>query len=291
MLTPHESIAAVEPHARARGLDLNTEQYCQAYQEGIWNLKLVPQAGEATITRTPARRLITVPRSSSAIASSSAGPMVSMASRSASQLRRYCAANRLEKKLGLSFRDPAPDRDGALYCMRRFLERLQAEQGRLPFAAVLERGTRGTQRLHWHAMLGPWIPKAHLAELWRHGWVDIGQLDLSSRDGTSGLDYGYLCKYLNKMGDVEQLERGVRWPGQHRWFHTRGFSPVEFRAAFRTPATALAFTEKHLGQAERVFAYGGDEGDPVKGWWVRFAPQTWWAPPRYAEAMRGGLAR
>lgn len=274
---------------RARAsLDLNTGQDCQAYQEGIWILKAVPQAGEMTITRAAPRRLLTAPSSSSSAAAIAATRWVAHAARSASDLRRYCAANRLDKKVGLSFRDPAPDRAGALYCQRRFFERLQADQGRLPVAAVLERGTRGTQRLHWHMMWGPWIPKAHLAELWRHGHVDIGRLETPLRSEASAGRYGYMCKYLHKAGDAEQLERDVRRPRENRWFHTRGFTPVEFRAAFRHPRLALAFGERHFGEAGRVFAYGGDAGDPLKGWWVSFPEPTWWAPPRYAEAMRGG---
>jgi hypothetical protein len=244
-----------------------------------------------TITRAVPRRLFVVPSSSSEASSETATRWVAHADRAAASVRVYCAANRLDKKVGLSFRGTPPDRAEALYRWRRFLERLQADQGPLPVAGVLERGYRGTERLHLHAVLGPWIPKAHLTELWGHGWVDIGRLGSTLRNEAGTLDYGYLNKYLHKAGDAEQLERDVRRPGEKRWFHTRGFTPVEFRANFRTPAAALAFAERHMGPAKRVFAYGGEADTPLKGWWVRFPQTRWWAPPRYAEAMRGERPR
>lgn len=69
------------------------------------------------------------------------------------------------------------------------------------FAAVLERGTQGTKRFHWHIIffgVSGRILRSELSECWRCGFVDV------KRFGDAHA--GYLAKYVTKAADY-----GIRY--------------------------------------------------------------------------------
>jgi hypothetical protein len=184
-----------------------------------WRLTLYPDAGEAGgVFRSSA----TGPASPGLSPESDAG--ADAARRARGKLRRYCAANRLNRLGTLTYRgDGCHDPVALRGDLGRFFRRLRGELGkRLPYAWVPEWHKSG-HGLHAHFAVGRYIHRAVIEQSWPYGFVHIkllGHLPVGSGSlGEARLAARYLSKYLGKGLDAA----GV--PGLHRYEVAEGFQP------------------------------------------------------------------
>ncbi|WP_253643548.1 hypothetical protein [[Clostridium] innocuum] len=76
------------------------------------------------------------------------------------------------------------------------------------YIAVIERGSKGTERLHIHCLFFglPYIPYETISEIWRYGHVDIRAID------EHGDVAGYILKYVEKtLTDDSYIPKGKKF--------------------------------------------------------------------------------
>lgn len=187
------------------------------------------------------------------------------ARRARGKVRRYCAANRLNRLGTLTYRgegchDPAALRSD----VGGFFRRLRGSLGeRFPYLWVPEWHTTG-HGLHVHFAVGRFIGVRSIERAWGHGFVHIKLLgDLPTGSGTLGearLASRYLSKYVGKdlgLGEVA---------GLHRYEVAQGFQP-------RTVSLDGSTADEVLGWAETVM-----DGPPAYLWRSR-EQEGWEGPP------------
>lgn len=99
-------------------------------------------------------------------------------------------------------------RERVLGCFKRFKERFKKAYGSgFEYIAIIERGTRGTQRLHIHMVVFglPFIYKKRLEKIWEYGFIKINQ----TQDTDGAVDY--ILKYLEKTLEDNYIEKGKRF--------------------------------------------------------------------------------
>jgi hypothetical protein len=170
----------------------------------------------------------------------------------------------------LTFATSPSSRKEVVRCLRWFYERLQSKYGRMPLLAVVERGTKGTRRLHVHLAVDRWLNFDVLREAWGLGHVWVG--DGTKCPGNPGWRRlaSYLSKYLTKQVEAEAAGEIDREPGAHRYLTTQGFAVPTIRASYLTAKTALRELVRHYGGVELVIGFGDQLTDPVWGYWVLF---------------------
>jgi hypothetical protein len=226
---------------------------------GGWDFVLYPEAAEGGGSF----------RSSASSSSSgrSLDPMDSRddaARRARGKVRRYCAANRLNRLGTLTYRgegchDPAALRED----VGGFFRRLRGAVGeRFPYLWVPE-WHKGGHGLHVHFAVGRYVRHGAIDGAWGHGFVHIKLLgDLPTGSGSLGearLASRYLSKYVGKdLGEGEAA-------GLHRYEVAQGFQP---RSVSLDGATA----DEVLGWAESVM-----DGPAAYLW--RSRDQEGWAGP------------
>jgi hypothetical protein len=196
-----------------------------------WRLTVYPEAGEAGGSIHSVGLLQQTPRGGYMPGGGSSGEVAHRRARG--KLRRYCAANRLNRLGTLTYagqgcHDPHQLRDD----VARFFRRLRERVGRdLAYAWVPE-WHPGGHGLHVHFVVGRFVHYRDIREAWGHGMVHITLLsDLPVGSGVRGearLAARYLSKYLGK-------DFGPRdGSGLHRYEVAQGFQP---RAeVIRTPS-------------------------------------------------------
>src|SRR5205823_1886206 len=144
------------------------------------------------------------------------------ARRARGQVRRYCAANRLNRLGTLTYagsgcHDPKELRSD----LSGFFRRLRRWTGdRFPYLWVPEWHKSG-HGLHAHFAVGRYVAHGAISEAWGHGFVHIKLLgDLPVGSGTLGearLSARYLSKYVGKALGTDQRA------GLHRYEVAQGF--------------------------------------------------------------------
>ena len=108
---------------------------------------------------------------------------------------------------------------------------------------VIERGSKGTRRLHVHVALPPWVAESAVGAAWRHGNVVAGEGGSgdSLRDRARAAS-SYMAKYLGKaLEDDDEA-----WA--HSYERAQGFNVrVVSRSALPSLATALDLVVQLLG--------------------------------------------
>jgi hypothetical protein len=147
------------------------------------------------------------------------------ARRARRNVRRYCAANRLNRLGTLTYagsgnHDPAQLRRD----LAEFFRRLRSTVGEpFPYLWAPE-WHPGGHGLHAHFAVGRWIRHAYIKRAWGRGHVDIRLLgNLPVGSGTLGearLAARYLAKYVGK-----DLASGGQPSGLHRYEVAQGFQP------------------------------------------------------------------
>jgi hypothetical protein len=190
------------------------------------------------------------------------------ARRARTRLRRYCAANRLNRLGTLTYRgtgchDPRRVR-GDLHEFFRGLRRLLGGEA-FPYVWVPEWHKTG-HGLHAHFAVGRFIGRRLIERAWGRGFVHIKLLgDLPVGSGAwheARLAAWYLAKYVAKGLD----DRARRPKGLHRYEVAEGFQPLPVTVHGRTVREALVAASERMG------------GAPVRVWQSREEPE-WQGPP------------
>jgi len=174
--------------------------------------------------------------------------------RARSKLRRYCAANRLNRFATLTYAASCRDPWQLRADVGEFFRGLRRELGgkAIPYAWTSE-WHPGGHGLHVHFTVGRYVRQRLIKEVWGRGIVHIkliGDLPV----GSGALEEaraagGYLAKYVSKSFDSAQV------PGLHRYEVAQGFQP-RLSLALSLAEARLTFAKKNkkplsaLGEAD-----------------------------------------
>ena len=219
--------------------------------EGRWLLSLYPGAAEAGgCFQSPARPW----NGRYSVEPDPERSATEAARRARGQVRRYCAANRLNRLGTLTYagagcHDPVRLRADVGAFFRRL--RSGTEES-LPYLWVPE-WHPGGHGLHVHFTVGRFVHYRLIRRSWGHGWVHIKLLgDLPVGSGTLGearLAARYLAKYVGK----ELAARGQP-SGLHRYEVAQGFQPKVTRLIGSSSADVLDRASAIMGAPpERVW--------------------------------------
>lgn len=198
-------------------------------------------------------------------ASTSERSATEAAKRARRQVRRYCAANGLNRLGTLTYGPPfCRDPQAVRAHVGAFFEKLRRRVDcPLPYLWVPELHADG-ERYHVHFAVGRFVHRKWIHEAWGHGFVHIKLLgDLPTGSGSWGearRAAGYLAKYLGKA-----VAGGPA--GLHRYEVAQGFQPKRVRFYGPTADDALAQASEFIGsEPERVWSSSQDSawaGPPV----------------------------
>lgn len=222
-----------------------------------WSLSLYPGAGEAGgcfVAAGDRRHAVGVKGAAAdpQRAASEAGR------RARARLRRYCAANRLNRLGTLTYGPPrCTDPRELRGHISAFFKDLRAVRGKpFPYVWVPEVHKDGVH-FHVHFAVGSFIPRGQIDSAWGRGWVHIKQLnDLPVGLGAmaeSRRAAGYLAKYVSKT--FLSAEHGsIRPPGMHRFDVAQGFKPSVIRLHGSSRGEVIEAASGAMG------------GAPVRSW-------------------------
>ena len=198
---------------------------------------------------------------------------VEAARRARGRLRRYCAANRLNRLGTLTYAPPfCTDPIVVRQDVAAFFRALRAGLGGdpLPYVWVPELHKDG-ERFHVHFAVGKFVPRGLIDSSWGHGFVHIKLLsDLpvgSASVAEARKAAGYLSKYVGKAIDAEAT--GHRPFGSHRYDLAQGFTPVVHRLTGRTAGEVIDLACEQMA-ARPSLVWNSDE---IQDW--RGAPAVW----------------
>jgi hypothetical protein len=191
-----------------------------------WYLSLYPDAGEGggcfVSSHQPARAYVAPGKGSDPERAAKEA-----ARRARAKLRRYCAANQLNRFGTLTYGEPrCSDPRQLRQHVGQFFRDLRAEFGGnpLPYVWVPELHKDGVH-FHVHFVISRFIAKPRLRAIWGRGHVDIrrvrGAPIGSGAVGEARIAARYLSKYVGKTFD----DPTVRVHGMHRYEVAQGFQP------------------------------------------------------------------
>jgi len=190
------------------------------------------------------------------------------ARRARAKLRRYCAANRLNRFATLTYAGAGCfDPQRLRLDVADFFRGLRRELGGkpLPYAWASERHPGG-HGLHVHFAVGRYVRQTLIRDVWGRGIVHIkliGDLPV----GSGALEEArqaarYLAKYVSKNIADERI------PRLHRYEVAQGFQPRKLALAAESHEAVIAQACERMG------------GRPVR-WWHSSEREGWRAPPAY----------
>ena len=206
-----------------------------------WTFSLCPEAGEgggsfqSSIRRIPdyvARGSAQDPERAAAEAGR----------RARGRLRRYCAANRLNRLGTLTYAGAGCHEPAVVRAhLGEFFRELRSQLGGAPFPYVwVPEWHKSGHGLHAHFAVGRYVPQRLIRSVWGRGFVHIKLLgDLPVGSGTlseARAAAGYLSKYVAKTF----IDPSARVLGLHRYDVAEGFQPERFPLWGRTPEDVLA---------------------------------------------------
>jgi hypothetical protein len=210
-----------------------------------WRLTLYPQAGEAGGCFVSAGGAGGGRRGSRP---DQARARAEAARRAAQKVRRYCAANRLNRLGTLTYRGEGCHDPRAL---RRdlggFFRELRGGLGGVPLPYLwVPEWHPGGHGLHAHFAVGRFVPRSLIERAWDRGFVHIKLLgDLPVGSGTLGearKASRYLAKYVRKG-----IEDAERLAGLHRYEVAQGFQPETAVFEARTEAQVIEQASEAMG--------------------------------------------
>ena len=254
-------------------LGRDDEDPVPAWESGWW-LSLYPAAAEAggSFVYQYRPRRTWVPGAEPADRARSESES---ARRARTRVRRYCAANRLNRLGTLTYagagcHDPHELRAD----VARFFRGLRSALGGqpLPYVWVPEWHKTGHGQ-HVHFAVGRYVRKSVIAAAWDRGFVNIKLLsDLPVGSGTvdqARKAAGYRSKYISKAFDAPRV------PGLHRFDVAQGFQPTRLRLHGRTSDEAIERAVEQMGGVV-----------PAQIWRSDDAPQ-WQGPPAVWVSWQG----
>lgn len=166
------------------------------------------------------------------------------ARRARSKVRRYCAANGLNRLGTLTYAGEGCHEPRVLRTdLGRFFRRLRDRVGeRFPYLWVPEWHKSG-HGLHAHFAVGRFIGRGLIEEAWGQGFVHIkliGNLPVGSAVRTEArAAAGYLAKYISKDMD--------RATGLNRYDVAQGFQPARQRLEAPTETEVVGLASERMG--------------------------------------------
>ena len=228
----------------------------------VWALSLYPDAGEGggclSVARGP---LPSGNPPNTERAAEEAGR------RARAKIRRYAAANRLNRLGTLTYRgegchDPVRLRDDLAGFFRELRGGL--DTGRFPYVWVPQ-WHPGGHGLHAHFAVGRFVQRTLIERSWGHGFVHIKLLDgLPVGSGSLGearLAARYLARYVGR-----ELEDARRLSGLHRYEVAQGFQPAKIECYGNSAEDVI----------ERASGYMGSAPGHV---WLSASVEGWRGPP------------
>jgi hypothetical protein len=189
------------------------------------------------------------------------------ARRARGKVRRYCAANRLNRLGTLTYAgDGCHEIDQLVVDVGRFFRRLRAGLGgdRFAYLWVPEWHASG-HGLHVHFAVGQYIKRSLIVEAWAHGFVHIkllGDLPVGSGSlGESRKAAGYLSKYVGKAF------ADTRVPGRNRYDVAQGFQPTITPVWAASRADAIREASMRMGGRQPFYV------------WSSVSVTDWQGPP------------
>ncbi|WP_426118654.1 rolling circle replication-associated protein [Kocuria sp. LHG3120] len=193
------------------------------------------------------------------------------ARRARAKLRRYCAANRLNRLGTLTYGEPRCSDPRELRAhVGLFFRDLRAELGGdpLPYVWVPELHKDGVH-FHVHFAIGRYVAQPRLKAIWGRGFVHIKRLGSgpigSGALGEARIASRYLSKYVGKTFD----DPTVRVPGMHRYEVAQGFQPKMMPFFGPTSESVIEQASAVFGAAPAV-RWNSDEVEQWAG-----APAIW----------------
>jgi hypothetical protein len=187
------------------------------------------------------------------------------ARRARGRLRRYCAANRLNRLGTLTYsgsgcHDAAEIRRD----LGQFFRNLRDSTGGDPFPyAWVPEWHPGGHGLHAHFALGRYVRRGLIADAWGHGFVHIKLLgDLPVGSGSlaqARQAAGYLSKYVTKSFEDQQI------PGRHRYDVAQGFQPARVQVWGRSAVDVIEQASAMFGGALPAQAWNSAQQEDWKG--------------------------
>jgi hypothetical protein len=233
-------------------------------RQGFWTLSLYPEAAEAGGCFRPQLQR---PR----VGGGGSDPERSRseaARRAGAKLRRYCAANQLNRLGTLTYGGGGCfDHRQLVEDAGQFFRGLRRELGgkALPYAWVPE-WHPGGHGLHLHFAVGRYIKQQLIREVWGRGLVHIKLLrDLPVGSGPveeGRLAARYLAKYVSKAVGDERL------PRRHRYEVAQGFQPEAVQLVGRSDDAVIAQASERMGAAPSIV-------------WRSSESEGWRGPPAY----------
>ena len=233
--------------------------------ESLWTLSLYPEAGEGGGCLST-RRLV-VP---SGAPPNEERALEEAGRRARAKIRRYAAANRLNRLGTLTYRgagchEPLQLREHLASFFRELRDGL--EGGRFAYVWVPQ-WHPGGHGLHAHFAVGRFVPRHLIDRAWGHGFVHIKLLDGlpvgSGELAESRLAARYLARYVGRDLDDER-----RLAGLHRYEVAQGFQPAKIECYGLSAEDVIERASGYMGSApERVWL-----SSSVEGW--RGPPACW----------------
>lgn len=226
-----------------------------------WRFTLYPEAGEGGGCFVPSFRPVRdfVPAGSAADPDRAA---VEASRRARATLRRYCAANRLNRLGTLTYAKACHEPAAIRSDLRVFFKNLREAVGDpFPYAWVPEWHKTG-HGLHAHFAVGRFIQRGLIEQAWGHGFVHIKLLG-GVPVGSGALSEarraaGYLSKYVAKsFADERRLD------GLHRYDVGQGFQPEALALTGHSSWEVLEQASEYLsGQPSTVWSSAQREDWP-----------------------------
>jgi hypothetical protein len=229
-----------------------------------WRLSLYPSAGEAgcsfqSSVRSP--RCYVPPGS----AADPARARAEAARRARSKVRRYAAANLLDKfgtltYAGTGCHDPGEARTH----VASFMRSLRSELGGEPFPYVwVPEWHKSGHGLHLHFALGQYVKQGTIHDVWGRGFVSIkritGQRHRAPRVEGARIAARYLSKYVAKTFESDDLG------GRHRYEVGQGFQPQAVRFTGNSDDEVLDHAVEVMGGALPARAWSSSQNDDWQG--------------------------
>jgi hypothetical protein len=227
-----------------------------------WVLTLYPTAGEAAGTFQALSRPRRCPTPGPALDPERAA--TEAARRARTMVRRYVAANRLDRLGTLTYRGEGCHDERALRRnVRHFFKRLRVDLDIGAFAYLwVPEWHKTAHGLHAHFAIGMYVPQKRIEDAWGRGFVHIKRLGRGARGGSleaARRSAGYLSKYVAKAFDTAREHR------LHRYDRAQGFSPAHERIAGSSRSDVIEQASDRMG------------GPPSRVWDSR-DERTWAGP-------------
>ena len=235
--------------------------------ESYWSFNLYPAAGEGGGCFVPTLRPRPVNLGPAADPERS---QVEAARRARAKLRRYAAANRLNRLWTLTYAGEGCFDHGQLRVdVAGFFRGLRGGLGRsIPYVWVPE-WHPGGHGLHVHFTVGRYVRHGLIKEVWGRGRVHVRLIgDLPVGSGAleeARVAAGYLAKYVSKsIGDE-------RVPRLHRYEVAQGFQPERVPLRADSEAAVIEAASAHMGSPPALRWRSAEQ----EGW--RASPAYWCA--------------